>query len=381
MKHTPHAVRFACALACTLIAAATLAPAGPLNPPAGAIASSGKTLTEVEPRTIINATNTPGDANCTYRITQPGSYYLTGNLVGVSGKDGIWIDANGVTIDLRGFHVLGSGPGGGAKGFRLIGGNDSNVSLLNGTVRNWASTGVDFSLNVMGGRIEGVHAFDNGGYGIDAGANAAVVNCSAVNNGTDGIRIGHGGAVLNCTASSNDREGFSIGSNTAVSNCTAGNNTDSGFAADWGTTLTNCTATSNREHGFDLDEYATVIDSSATYNDLDGVNCQNGCTIRGCTLNDNGGLSTVGAGVRTSGTQNRIEGNNCTNNDFGLYITGTGNIITRNTCSGSTQNFVISAGNVHGPVVDRTAPGGATIVGNSGAGTMGTTDTNANFAY
>lgn len=45
-----------CAL--MLAASAGLLIAGPLNPPGGPVASSMKTLSEVEPRIVINATNT-----------------------------------------------------------------------------------------------------------------------------------------------------------------------------------------------------------------------------------------------------------------------------------------------------------------------------------
>ena len=51
-----------------------------LDPPVGPITSTFKTLTEVEPRIAINATNTPGDADSIYIISQPGSYYMTGNI-------------------------------------------------------------------------------------------------------------------------------------------------------------------------------------------------------------------------------------------------------------------------------------------------------------
>ncbi|MCH8150310.1 MAG: hypothetical protein IH987_20420, partial [Planctomycetes bacterium] len=37
--------------------------AGNLNPPSGPVTPTMKTLTEVEPRIAINATNTPGDAS------------------------------------------------------------------------------------------------------------------------------------------------------------------------------------------------------------------------------------------------------------------------------------------------------------------------------
>src|SRR6185295_11122012 len=81
--------------------------AGPLDPPAGPILPTYKTLNEVEPRIVINAANTPGDADSLFKITQPGSYYLTGNITGVAGKHGIEVVASGVTLDLNGFDLLG----------------------------------------------------------------------------------------------------------------------------------------------------------------------------------------------------------------------------------------------------------------------------------
>src|ERR1041385_1287872 len=83
----------------TVVGIAAWTAAGPINPPAGPVASSYKTLTEVEPRVVVNATNTPGDANSVYRITASGSYYLDQNLTCVSGKHGIKIDAENVTLD------------------------------------------------------------------------------------------------------------------------------------------------------------------------------------------------------------------------------------------------------------------------------------------
>jgi hypothetical protein len=43
------------------------------------VASTYKTLSEIEPRIALNQANTPGSASKLFRITQPGSYYLTGN--------------------------------------------------------------------------------------------------------------------------------------------------------------------------------------------------------------------------------------------------------------------------------------------------------------
>ena len=55
----------------------------------------------------VNSVNTPGDATAEFVISQPGSYCLANNIVGESGKSGIRIDADSVTLDLGGFAMLG----------------------------------------------------------------------------------------------------------------------------------------------------------------------------------------------------------------------------------------------------------------------------------
>ncbi|NJO35687.1 MAG: hypothetical protein HC869_24025, partial [Rhodospirillales bacterium] len=86
----------------------TLSFAGSLTPPPGPIAPTSKALSEVEPRIAINATNTPGDAASQFIISQPGSYYLTGNITGEQFKN--WHSrsrAPKVSIDLMGYSLIG----------------------------------------------------------------------------------------------------------------------------------------------------------------------------------------------------------------------------------------------------------------------------------
>jgi hypothetical protein len=76
---------------------------GALTPP-GAPAPTMKTLTQIEPRTPLQAgaTGVTANTNGGFTISAPGSYYLSGNLTVASG-DGIKIDTNNVTLDLNGF--------------------------------------------------------------------------------------------------------------------------------------------------------------------------------------------------------------------------------------------------------------------------------------
>ena len=78
-----------------------------------------------------------------YRITQPGSYYLTGNLSCDVGKSCIEIAASNVTLDLMGFRILGV-PG--ANYGIVATGSQSNVTVRNGSVRTFSADGVQLGF-------------------------------------------------------------------------------------------------------------------------------------------------------------------------------------------------------------------------------------------
>jgi len=137
-----HTLRRLAPIALILAGAAAISIGGPLDPPAGPVTSTYKTLSEVQPRIAINAANTPGDAGNLFRITQPGSYYLTGNITGVAAKHGISINASNVTIDLMGFTVQGAA--GAPSGITTTTTPLNNLCIRNGFVSGGTRRNLDW---------------------------------------------------------------------------------------------------------------------------------------------------------------------------------------------------------------------------------------------
>jgi len=177
--------------------------AGSLTPPGGPVAPTMKALDQVEARTIVNATNTPGDGANSFIISAPGSYYLTGNITGTASKHGISIQANDVTLDLNGFALISGG--GGVRGVNVPVAQ-SGFSIRNGSVRGWTGGGVRADTAVT--LAEKLRLSDNVG--------------------AIGLAVGNGSMIKDCVASGN-ATGFFAPDRTQVSNCIATLNTGVGF--------------------------------------------------------------------------------------------------------------------------------------------------------
>jgi hypothetical protein len=304
MKRSPYRTGAVVGLACIGVAGVLLY-GGPLDPPAGPVSSTYKTLNEIEPRTPISA--------LPVTITQPGSYYLTGSLTGVPGQSGITVNASDVSIDLKGFTLQGV-PGslngitpGLAPGL-------TNLTVSGGTIRSWGGDGLVGVDGTTVARVEargnagrgivldraspkleksnaignggdgiilgvdsyswGIEATANGGAGIilgdgghsgwiivegngigsaglglSGGAGVTIVNVTATGNGGGGIRLLDKSSPQLVKASANGGDGIALGIDTTPVECTCFNNTGNGLVAGPGSTLNNCTASGNGANG------------------------------------------------------------------------------------------------------------------------------------
>ncbi len=388
------------ALAVLILSASACAAtaAGPLNPPSGAVGSTGKTLTEVEPRIAISATNTPGDADSQFRITAAGSYYLTGNIVGVANKKAIEVQGSNITIDLNGFTIQGVGGASAGDGINIDTVSTSGtVVVKNGSITQ-CRTGINMPLNYGGVRLDDLTV----SFCTSSGAivnNGSARSCHFRSNTGNGLLMTAAFTAENCTSSNNSANGFSASVGLCLlRGCTAAGNTADGFDTPTAV-ISECQALSNGQLGFDrpnmiTNSYAlggtTPLAMSAGVatgctlegGSGDGVtatararisNCrvfgagQNGiratgagCTIKDCTVSSCGTSTGAFAGIKVDSTDCLVSDNHVSQmttggDDIGIWIVGTGNMIVRNAVTTASDWYNIAAGNAAGPEIGSSA--------------------------
>jgi hypothetical protein len=345
---------------------AAAAKAGPLNPPTGAVAPTGKAITEAEPRVAVNATNTPGDANWTLKITAPGAYYLTSNISVAPGKGGIQISATDVTLDLNGFSITGSGT---STNLISLNGALINVAIMNGGLRNTQGFGIDASLT-GNTRFERLIVNGCGAGGINASSTAFVSDCSCQYNGTgvaggggtaatgNGISVGAGSIVQRCIVRSFGRSGISHNGIGMVLDCTVAEAISTANAAIVGANRTiirgcqvgNCPIGIRVSGGSRVE--ACVIGECLNY----GIVCDGGFgnkVIDNVVTNVGSSVGHAAIRVNTSVNATTIEGNRLEGNYRHIEVASAANFIARNLLaySGAGGVWTIAAGNAFGPLV------------------------------
>ncbi len=390
---TTTASRIALLLLSTLASLSICLGQGNLNPP-GPPAPTFKTLQQVEPRTPISS--------LPFSITQPGSYYLTTNLTGAAGQNGITITAPDVTLDLAGFELRGA-PGS-LSGILMNPATSPHV--LNGSIVAWGLDGIN-GTNGGGGTIELLRVSGNGRYGISfnsgsqirkcivfGNGNVGIIlsndvevdDCVSNGNGTHGIQAGTGSTIRRCLtvqnaaagitgsginglniiecnsefngsgiatlgqtivkdsfARSNNVAGIAVGPGSTIQGCNASDNLASGITVDFGSTVQACIAVNNRSNGIVARNGTTIIGCSSRVNGLDNIQVDGDCIVRDSACDN--ATSLQGVGIHALTGDNRIENNNITDNRVGLKLDSAGSYIANNTVRNNTTNYVIAAGN------------------------------------
>lgn len=391
------------------VATATLAVgsgafAGDLNPPAGPVAPTMKTIQEAEPRQFIEQADIP------LTINQSGSYYLKENLmpVGILANNIITVIVSNVTIDLRGFTIVGGTEVSQALDGIEIDSRVNNVSISNGNIVLCGVDGISGlsaescsvrNVNVISCFGDGIVlgqsaevidcvANSSGGYGIRVSARSRVHRCEASFSGNVGIFTGATSVITECIANFSLGLGFSgIASNSwsVIENCTARGNAGIGIHGSGGATIRGCSAFDNGLYGFDTGSGSVIVACTAQANAADGFNVGQASQIVDCVADLNGdngiflgkksevrncivranGLSTNNSGINISVGQCRVDGNHFIGNHFGVTGSPDGTtIVVRNTFTDQVSSIItVSTAdhNLIGQLYDFTGGG---IIGN-----------------
>lgn len=348
-----------------LTLAGSLLAQGPLTP-SGAPAPTMKTLEQVEARRPISS--------LPFTISTPGSYYVTGDLQPPPNGTGIHVTVNHVTIDLNGFALIGNG---GSTNAIFSDGGTTNLTVRNGTLRNWGSSAINGESRV---RAADLRVIGNGA-GILVGTDALVTDCLVEGNSGPGITADGGALIERCIALSNSgslTEGIRVGSHSIVRRCIARDNGDNGIQAG-ASLVSECEAVSNNGAGIVVGPSGVVKGSQSFENDEIGISGGIRSLVRECTASGNGGSGIVVQGDSvvienrasangrlvaavgidsSSGGGSRIESNH-TRDNTGTGIKAAGlDIVIRNSSGGnSVADYNPTSGTNFAPIQ---TPSGAT---------------------
>lgn len=338
--------------------------------PAGAPAASMKRLDQVEPRTDL--ATLPGNASAVIVISQPGSYYLTGNVQGVASKHGILVASPDVTIDLQGFAVLGN-----AASLNGIHSTDQRIVVRNGRVSNW-NNGLELGafctveqilsasnrgngIQLAGvSTIQGCKAFNNSGKGFQLAEMTTVSDCLAFSNGGVGFESGDGCTLLRCATRQNTGIGFNLGLAASVQACTSISD-NSGFIVKAGSNLRDCSARHSTVFGFSGPEgdcsFAHCVAVGNYSPNSIGIDASSGSTLTACSA------SNWPVGIRTGSVCTLTACTARANTDFGIAVAASNTI---NQCAVNGSGIAINAA-ISSTVTGCTVQGsGKGIYGDSG---------------
>lgn len=328
--------------------------AGPLSPPAGPVAPTSKSLAHVEPGTAITAENTPGDADSTYKITEPGHYYLIENLTGEPGKHGIEIFSANVSIDLRGFALLGND-----VGLDAINSQASEVSIRNGFIFQWTGDGIDAN-NRARISFEDLTIRNCGGDGIDSGASCSFRNIKIIFCDGDGIEVSTSSYFQDCNIWNCGQNGILAGRNAIIDRCYIAVCDFNGMDLDLASVVTNSIAESCGGSGIDLGAFGRAEGNTVRANAGNGILTLGNSVVVGNIATQNG-VGSGGRGIYVSSGGSLVDSNYCRNNDVGIQADASNDTVIRNVCSANNVNEFVLGGSQQGPIVS----GGGVIVSTS----------------
>ncbi len=267
-----------------------------------------------------------------FTISKSGSYFLTADLK-VSKQHGIDVKSNNVTIDLMGFSITGDGSK--ANGISLDG--TSNVTVQNGTIREFGAAGI-FTSSGDGHRIIQIRVINNGSGGIFAFSSGTLIDeCMAWGNSSVGIATGANAIIRSSISRSNHGNGISAeNGSTMIGNTVYANKGEYGISAT-GSSIKDNSVYDNAGTGI-FAGTTTLIGNTISNNSGWGIQASDGSTVLFNTVSLNNKADTPGKGGISVGNDCQIKGNTVTSNkQNNIHVLGSDNMIEENLITDSLK--------------------------------------------
>ncbi len=192
-------------------------------------------------------------------------------------------------------------------------------------------------------------AENNNANGFNTGKDSAFRACSANANSADGYVTDDTVVVESCMARTNGSRGFHLGTFAVVVNSTASGNLDDGFRTDGWSTFQQCSAIDNSANGFQIGENSQITRCLASSNSLPGIFgfAKNLIEHNSCI---NHFLVPDQASIAVNGRGNRIDSNHVSTGNVGVSVSGTQNLVVRNSVHNTPVAYDIPAGNLPAPI-------------------------------
>jgi hypothetical protein len=288
-------------------AIARVAKAGPLTPPPGPISPTGASVAQLstkispfdtgraEPRRPI--TDCPSSAYAMYVISQPGAYYLTGNIDAQPGKMCISIECDHVDLDGDGFTING------VQGMSSAVASPPGVSprcieIYDVAYRQCqcpSCIDLRFSPDVFVSDC----LFDQCVCPGDSTGPGAVCRC------------GPGSEVCDCDVRDCEGASIAVSTGSTIEDCTCMGGSGGAYRCADRCCVDNCAVVSHSGVGITCDDGCTVCDCECrSCTGGPAIVCGNGCVMEGCLSHSSGGMLCL---------------SDCTCDDCDvLFCTGTG---------------------------------------------------------
>jgi len=197
-------------------------------------------------------------------ITQPGAYVL-GNNLSASGNC-IRLKADGVTLNLNGFQIVGNGSGTGIKFAAECGCAGRQIVIQHGLIIGFARA---IDLEVLGGGpttyvLEDLRISDNAEFGARLEGESMVRNSVFYKNG-------HCLFLDGCARPTEPGDGLTVGNNSIVTGNILVGNAHSGIVAGASATITGNTVNSNGFIGISAGGGATLVNNTVNANANAGI--------------------------------------------------------------------------------------------------------------